>query len=52
VTSIKAYGRGYVATGVQVLVSLLDGEDQRDFLRYYMVLWKFFNIMGSLLLPE
>jgi hypothetical protein len=32
-TSIEAYGRGYVAIDVQLLVSLLDGEDHRDFLR-------------------
>jgi hypothetical protein len=33
VTSIEAYERGYVAIDVQLFVSLLDGEDQRDFLR-------------------
>jgi hypothetical protein len=26
-TSIEAYGRGYVAIDVQLLVSFLDGED-------------------------
>jgi hypothetical protein len=30
---IEAYGRGCVAIGVQLLVSLLDGEDHREFLR-------------------
>jgi hypothetical protein len=30
VTLIEAYGRGYVAIDVQLLVSLLDGEDQRE----------------------
>jgi hypothetical protein len=29
--SIEAYVRSYVATDVQLLVSLLGGEDQRDF---------------------
>jgi hypothetical protein len=33
VTSIEACGCGYVAVDVQLLVSLLDGEDHRDFLR-------------------
>jgi hypothetical protein len=33
VTSIEAYGCGYVAIDVQLLVSLLDREDHRDFLR-------------------
>jgi hypothetical protein len=32
-TLIEAYGRGYVAINVQLLISLLDGEDQRDFLQ-------------------
>jgi hypothetical protein len=27
---MEAYGRGYVAIDVQLLVSLLDGEDDRD----------------------
>jgi hypothetical protein len=31
-TSIEAYGCGYVAIAAQLLVSLLDGEDHRDFL--------------------
>jgi hypothetical protein len=30
VTSIEAYGRGYVAIDVQLLVSLLDGEDHKE----------------------
>jgi hypothetical protein len=33
VTSIEAYGRGCVTIDVQLLASLLDGKDQRDFLR-------------------
>jgi hypothetical protein len=32
VTSIEAYGHGYVAIDVQ---NLLDGEDHRDFLQLY-----------------
>jgi hypothetical protein len=38
VTSIEAYGRGYVAIDVQLLVSLLNGETSCDF----KVLWKFY----------
>jgi hypothetical protein len=34
VTSIEAYGHGYVAIDIQLLVSLLDGEDHKDFLRW------------------
>jgi hypothetical protein len=41
VTSIEAYGCGYVATAVGKF------ENQRDFCDY-KVLWKFLNIMGSL----
>jgi hypothetical protein len=37
VTSIYAYGHGYVAIDIQLLVSLLDGESSCD----YKVLWKF-----------
>jgi hypothetical protein len=35
VTSIEAYGRGFIAIDVQLLVSLLDGD--------YKVLWIFLN---------
>jgi hypothetical protein len=46
VTLIEAYGRGYVAIDVQLLVSLLDGEDHKE------AALKNLNIKGSLLLPE
>jgi hypothetical protein len=32
VTLVEAYGCGYVAIDIQLLVSLLDGEDHKDFL--------------------
>jgi hypothetical protein len=33
VTSMETYGRGFVPIDVQLMVSLLDGEDYRDFLQ-------------------
>jgi hypothetical protein len=36
-TSIEAYRHGYAAIDIQLLISLLDGEDHKDFL----LLWKF-----------
>jgi hypothetical protein len=36
VTSIEAYGRGYVVIDVQLLVSLLDGELRSHRLRDYI----------------
>jgi hypothetical protein len=51
VTSIEAYGRGYVAIHIQLLVNVLDVE-VKEISCDYNVFWKFLNVMGSLLLPE
>jgi hypothetical protein len=37
--SIEAYGHGYVAIDILLLVSLLDGEDHKDFQLPWILNW-------------